>query len=230
MIVTNQEIIEVYSIENKKKDIHKLKNCAEYYKRNLIGKRFLILYNDGEFLEILFSSEHFRHLTGISSNLNAKKFYQKCIGLKGTRKIFISPNEIYTTKQHPRALALKKMEVFNNILFLFQNQSYLSKTVNTNSVTYSFGISNITLTLLCERHPPNSEIIPVSLRSKSYLKKSMLFYPVEYVLVKLNPYMKFSEITYPNNIDIQYFNRNRKKLEAIIDYSVLTENQGLVEV
>lgn len=85
------------------------------------------------------------------------------------------------------------------------------------------------LTLLCERHPPNSEITPVSLRSKSYLKKSMLFYPVEYTFVKLNPYMKFSKITYPNHIDVQYFNRNRKRLEAIIDYSFLTENQSLVE-
>lgn len=73
---------EKISIENRKKDIEQLKKCAEFQKENLLAKIFLLVYDDGKYVEISFKESDFKHLTGISSDLSAKYFYKKCIGIK----------------------------------------------------------------------------------------------------------------------------------------------------
>lgn len=93
----------------KKNLVKHLKRCAKYYKDNLLGNKYLVLFNNGEYIQVLFKKSDFKHLTGVSSIYTADKFYERCIG-KG--KVFISPTEIFTTEKHPEDLVLKKLLIF----------------------------------------------------------------------------------------------------------------------
>ena len=43
---------------------------------NPIGKTYLYVYNNNQYIEIIFEKDEFKHLTGISTKLNPKDFYK----------------------------------------------------------------------------------------------------------------------------------------------------------
>ena len=67
---------------NKTKDreqiISAICNAAKQYKQNLIGKKFLFIF-ESRSIEIVFKKDSFKHLTGVSSYLSAKQFYKKAL-------------------------------------------------------------------------------------------------------------------------------------------------------
>ena len=123
-----------YTLDKKKQDIIKLKECAKTYKEKLLGKRFLVVFDNLNYIEVIFTKKQFKHLTGISSDLSAVAFYDFCIGKKwqNNRTVYISPKDIYTTIEHPRVFAIKKMEVFSLIRDLFEKSSYVLTEISEN--------------------------------------------------------------------------------------------------
>lgn len=219
----NKMIKEDYSLEKKKSDIVELKRCAKYYKKYLLGKRFLVLFNNAQYIEIIFSKDKFKHLTGISSKINARDFYDLCIGKKnknGKSKRYISPIDIYTTNKHPRILALKKFKIFDQLHKIFSEASYVLEEIESETRIYKFGLSNIQLTLLCQNfQQANPCLSPISLRSMSFISTSTNFFPSECSFLKKNSYMKYCIMTYPNNIDFDYFKKYNEILKEIINYN-----------
>ena len=46
---------------------------------NPIGKTYLYVYNNNQYIEIIFEKDEFKHLTGISTKLNPKDFYKNIL-------------------------------------------------------------------------------------------------------------------------------------------------------
>ena len=76
---------------DKKKAIDVIVNVAENYRKYLQDKVFLIVYLENattKTVEVEFRDNHFLHLTGVSTKLSAKRFYEKCINRKLSQEDF----------------------------------------------------------------------------------------------------------------------------------------------
>lgn len=189
-----------------------------------MGRRFLIIFDDCNFFEVLFTRSEFKHLTGISSDLSAVNFYELCIGMKtkGKKIRYIGPNDIYTTTKHPRIFALKKFKVFEDIYELFSNSSYVLNDISENKRFYKLGLANFYLTLfLDDKNKFENTYIPISLKSESHLKNASNFGSIKYVFEKTNPYLKYKKLLYPNTIDNEFFSNYKHKLDELIDYTFI---------
>ena len=70
---------------DKNQAINIIVNAAENYKKYLQDKVFLIVYKEkgiNKTVQVEFRNNHFKHLTGIDTNLTAGRFYEKCINHK----------------------------------------------------------------------------------------------------------------------------------------------------
>lgn len=70
---------------DKNKAIEIIVNAAQNYRQYLQDKVFLIIYQDKKDIktvQVEFRDNHFLHLTGVSTKLSAKRFYEKCINRK----------------------------------------------------------------------------------------------------------------------------------------------------
>lgn len=69
---------------NKKKSndrkiiVCEINRAAQLYKKHLVRKKFLYVF-DGRYIEVCFKTDSFRHLTGVETNLSAKRFYQYAV-------------------------------------------------------------------------------------------------------------------------------------------------------
>ena len=50
-----------YTLDKKKQDIIKLKECAKTYKEKLLGKRFLVVFDNLNYIEVIFTKKQFGH-------------------------------------------------------------------------------------------------------------------------------------------------------------------------
>ena len=65
---------------NKISDLNTIKQAAKLYEQNLLNRNILFIYlknNKIEHYEVTFLEEHFKHLTGVYSKLNAYSFFYK---------------------------------------------------------------------------------------------------------------------------------------------------------
>lgn len=65
---------------DKKIDLNIIKQAAILYDKNLLNKNIIFVYlkdNRTEYYEVIFLKEHFKHLTGVKTNLNAYEFFYR---------------------------------------------------------------------------------------------------------------------------------------------------------
>ena len=65
---------------DKNNDLNIIKQAAILYGKNLVNKNVLFIYlknNKVEYYEVTFLEEHFKHLTGVKTNLNAYEFFYR---------------------------------------------------------------------------------------------------------------------------------------------------------
>ena len=65
---------------DKNNDLNIIKQSALLYEKNLVNKNVLFIYlknNKVEYYEVTFLEEHFKHLTGVKTNLNAYEFFYR---------------------------------------------------------------------------------------------------------------------------------------------------------
>lgn len=60
--------------QDREKIVQEIKIAADLYRKHLVGKRFLYVF-EGRYIEVLYKAANFVHLTGVATNLSAKKFY-----------------------------------------------------------------------------------------------------------------------------------------------------------
>ena len=93
--------------------------CAALYADNLCGCNYLIVYNTAskdaikpECLETVFLSRHFKHLTGVRSELKAEDFYKRCLAKRLSPRDFDVPTD---------GTCQLKMEVLPYLMVLHKN-------------------------------------------------------------------------------------------------------------
>ena len=88
---------------DKEQIVAQIKEAARLYKQHLVGKTFLYVF-DGRFIEVIYKTQNFRHLTGVDTDLPAKRFYQNAVNRT------LQANQIWFSPQHPYQLCLRKVK------------------------------------------------------------------------------------------------------------------------
>lgn len=58
--------------------VNRIRRAAKKYKDYLVGKTFLFVYENG-YIEVMFTTKAFFHLTGVNSKLSAVDFYKHAV-------------------------------------------------------------------------------------------------------------------------------------------------------
>ncbi len=115
-------------------------DAAQIYKRELAGKVFMFVYGD-EWFEVVFKTDRFLHLTGVSSKLSAQDFYNKA------QKRQLTEQQFDFTQQHPYETARKKLPCLKRLPELTTNLVCVVKDLTTITLTYKIGLTNLDFTL-----------------------------------------------------------------------------------
>jgi hypothetical protein len=98
--------------------------CAIQYKGKLCNKELLFFYFDGEYkyISVLFKKGHYKHLTGIETDLSALDFYRGCVNKA------ISENQIALKSNGTTFL---KLQILDRIIDIAYNAKFLGDSIKT---------------------------------------------------------------------------------------------------
>lgn len=97
-------------VQDRKNIVEEIKKAAALYKKHLVGKRFLYVF-EGQYIEVIYKAQNFRHLTGVNTRLSAKQFYSYAV------RNLLEVHQIGFNRVHPYDLCVKK----SNILKMWQH-------------------------------------------------------------------------------------------------------------
>lgn len=90
---------------------------------------------------MLYKAANFRHLTGVATNLSAKKFYSYAA------KKLLQASQIFFTPQHPFSLCKRKIKHIGQIAMLAGSEGFMLEEIVTDTRTYKFGTTDLNFTL-----------------------------------------------------------------------------------
>ena len=190
-------------------------DAAKIYQQELAGKVFMFIHND-EWFEVVFKTDRFLHLTGVSTQLTAQDFYDKAQQKKLTDKQFDITPTLYKR-------ARKKLPCLKRLPELTSNLVCVIKDLTTVTLTYKIGLTNLDFTLgLTENTDVNGNkindwFLPRTLRTKDKaIDISSNAHFIDFVLEKGASEDKYRKFT---------FNCGNKKLpenvHQFVDNSIL---------
>ena len=100
--------------------------AAKLYKKHLVGRRFVYVF-DARYIEVLYKTVNFKHLTGVECNMSAKDFYKNA--LKGR----LQGPQIYFTKDHPYSLCKRKVKHLCDISILASSENFMLEEIVTDT-------------------------------------------------------------------------------------------------
>lgn len=169
--------------------------AAQSYKNLLVGRRFLYAF-DGRYIEVLFESKNFRHLTGVSTNLSAERFYKYAVGQK------LAASQIWFDANHPYALSMRKLKHLNAIAKMSSSANFMLEEIKTDTKSYRFGTTDLQFTL-CMGKPTDAAgkevgecFVVESLRDEDCFSKSTDAFAVTHILSRPNDKKKYSDILF----------------------------------
>lgn len=171
--------------------VREISRAAQVYKQQLVGKRFLYVF-DNRYIEVLYKKQNFKHLTGVDTNLTAKKFFDYAI------KNQLQASQIFFSSRHPYALCKKKLKHILEIASLAYSESFMLEEIVTQTKTYKFGTTELNFSLCMNKEYDSfgSEIgdcyIVQSLRDEDYFNKSKNVYPVTHIFSRDNTAKKYT--------------------------------------
>lgn len=181
--------------EDRKNVAALISTAAQFYKTLLVGKRFLYVF-DGRYIEVLFESKNFRHLTGVSTNLSAERFYQYAVGNK------LSAPQIWFDANHPYTLSIRKLKHINDVAKMSSSENFMLEDIKTDTKSYKFGTTDLHFTL-CLGRPTDAKgnevgdcFIVESLRDEDCFSKSVGAFVVTHILFKPNDKKQYSDILF----------------------------------
>ncbi len=180
----------MHKIQDRKKIIAQISRAAELYKKNLVGRQFLYVF-DGRFIEVLYKAENFLHLTGAGTSLSAKQFYKYAVSRK------LAATQITFSPAHPYDLCVRKIQHICNIASLATSECIMLEEIRTNTQQYRFGATNMDFTLCFgpdAKH--DGSYIAQSLRDENCFAKSRGAYIVTHILAKRNDQKLYTELLY----------------------------------
>ena len=183
---------------NKSKILKMIHKNAVIYKKHLISKTFLLLF-EGHSIEIMFKAENLLHLCGVDTKLLAKDFYQKAYQKK------LSDKEIYFSKKHPYDFAKIKLEHLPQAISLLSNESFVITDISTQTKMFKLGATDLEVIFCFDSQIDNNGniinniLIPYSLRVEGIPNSKFgNMYEVNYVLSKKTGTKTYINIEYGN--------------------------------
>ena len=182
---------------NKKEHIrNQIIAASRIYSNNLAGKVFLYVIGE-EYFEVVFQTNRFMHLTGVNSTLNAQNFYDKA------KDSILTTNQFYFDDNHPYASAKKKLSCLIMLPNLTNSLVCVIKDMQTVTLTYKIGITNIDFTIgLTENtdfsgNKINDWFLPRTLRvkDKAIDNNSQVEF-VDFIFSKDASREKYTEVTF----------------------------------
>lgn len=181
--------------EDRKNVIALITEAAKSYKRFLVGKQFLYVF-DGRYIEVLFESKSFKHLTGVATNLSAERFYKYAV--KGE----LAASQIWFDAKHPYALSARKLKHLSAVATMSSYGNFILESIHTDTKTYQFGTTDLHFTLCLGRptdfdgHEIGECFVVESLRDEDCILKSEGAFLVTHILSKQNDKKKYSDVLY----------------------------------
>lgn len=160
--------------------------AAELYKKNLVGKTFMYVF-DNRYIEVLYKTENFKHMTGVESPLSAKRFYTLAV------KNQLNVAQIRLTARHPYSLCVRKLQHITDLINVTSSESFMLEEITTETEIYKFGTTDTKFTLCLgkdldkETHLPKNDLFVVhSLRDEDCFSKAKSIFDVTHIFCKQN--------------------------------------------
>lgn len=175
--------------------VSEIVKAAKAYKQNLVGRTPLYVFNN-KYIEVMFRTKDFRHLTGVDTSLSAQDFYKKAY--KGKLQV----TQIFFTARHPYALARKKLKHLQDISSLIIGESFILKDLNTQSESYKYGTTNLKFSLCFNKEcdingaEQSNCFIAKSLRDEDCFSKSNDIFIITHIYSKSNNEKKYNQELY----------------------------------
>lgn len=185
--------------KNTQKLIESIKQAAQTYAGVMVGKTFLYVF-EGRYIEVVFRTKDFLHLTGIQTSLTPKEFYKESI--RGS----LMSNQIKKfSSQHPYNLCEKKLTQLVNISKVTNSPIFILEDLKTQTFTYKFGLTELNFTV-CLSHDTDyngktqsSCFVPRSLRVEDSFGRESDAFEVNFIFSKSNNEKKYSTIAYQDS-------------------------------
>lgn len=180
---------------DKKNIVQSIKQAAQIYKSRLVGRTFLYVF-DGRYIEVIYKSENFRHLTGVDTNVPAKRFYKLAVQNK------LESNQIFFSARHPFALCQKKLKHIMDIAAFASSESFMLEEICTDSYNYKFGTTDLSFSLCMgedidsDGNKKSSCFVVQSLRDEDCFDKSKNVYTVTHIFSKRNDEKQYTDLLF----------------------------------
>ncbi len=175
--------------------IKKIHNAAVLYKRNLVGRRFMYVF-DERYIEVIFKAQNFRHLTGVDTNLSANRFYDYSV------KNLLEASQIFFSASHPFNLCTRKVQHIDEIATMAATECFMLEEIRTDTMTYKFGTTDLNFTLCLNKETDKngnekSECYVVqSLRDEDCFSKCGEAYEVTHIFSRKNDQREYTDLLY----------------------------------
>ena len=183
--------------EEKKETIRNQIIAASHVYRDHLAGRVFLYVTGSECFEVVFQSDRFLHLTGVSTRLSAKDFYEKA---KESR---LATGQIAFDSRHPYDAARKKLPCLLMLPALTNSLVCVVKDLATFSLTYRLGVTNLDFTIgLTENvdfqgNKINSWFLPRTLRVRDKaIERSSNAEFVDFIFSKDASREKYDTLTY----------------------------------
>ncbi len=200
--------------------VQEIKNAAQLYSQNLVGRKFLYVY-ENKYVEIIYTIKAFRHLTGVETNLSAKSFFKLALDNK------LAANQIYFTSKHPYHLCVRKVKHLCELTDIATSEGFMLEEVNTNSQTFKISSTNLKFSLCFNpSKDANGNIInevlhAESLRDEDCFKRCKHAFEVTHIFSKDNDKQLYSKIEY---VDKRYDVKDvPEEIKGKIDFETIVD-------
>ena len=181
--------------QDREKIVQEIKVAADLYRKHLVGKRFLYVF-EGRYIEVLYKAANFRHLTGVATNLSAKKFYSYAA------KKMLQASQIFFTPQHPFSLCKRKIKHIGQIAMLAGSEGFMLEEIVTDTRNYKFGTTDLNFTLCLNKEYDDKGqqkgdcFVVESLRDEDCFSKSRTAYTVTHIFSAPNDAKKYTTLLF----------------------------------
>lgn len=198
----------------------KICQAVQVYNQHLVGKIFMYVF-DNRCIEVIFRTKDFSHLTGVETNSYAKAFY------KDAKNNKLRYQQFGFSRRHPYSLSVKKVDQLLQIDKVVTEDLLILETVQTQSATYKFGITEFQFTMCMDkdlddnRVPKSDYYIAKSLRIEDSFNRSNDVFEVNLILSRKNNQSLYDTVNYSDG-SVEFYDlpepiRNKLNIPALLN-------------
>lgn len=163
--------------EDRKAIVAAINQAAELYRRFLVGKSFMYVFDD-RYIEVIYKTVNFKHLTGVDSHLSANQFFK--LASKGK----LAASQIDFSNRHPYTLCRRKVAHIVQLASFATSECFMLEDISTKTQRYKFGTTDLHFSLLMNYR--GGCYVAESLRDEDCFSKSRDVHLVTHIFSRPN--------------------------------------------